>query len=508
MILDRALDLPNGRAIVGDDTFLLWSEVIDSLRRAVFQIRRGSAHASVAIWGANGPEALMAHAAVVLAGASVVPINFHLLPAEAVSIMVRSEIDLIICDAERSQSAIEYASNHAISVVVWGSAEAVSSGTKSWSEWLLEGNSDDINLDIKCRPYIMFTSGTSGTPKMVKITNQFGLPGTVRDYISACVALPFTQGSHLVVGPLYHTGPISGVRALLAGQKVVIPSRFDAERTLSLIESEKIAATVMVPTHFARLLALPSEVRQRYDLSSIGYVAHTGASCPPAIKREMISWWGPVLVDAYGATESGTICRIGSKEWLERPGSVGRVLGSIVRAFAYSPEGHELPAGEEGLLYFEDSRGIGIIYDDDPEKTRTAHIRPGVFTLGDIGYVDEDGYVFITDRGSDMIISGGVNIYPAEAENILISHPAVEDAIVVAINDTDLGEVAGAVVVIKSGAKVSSQELIHFCRENLSIYKCPRDVVFVEALPRTAMGKVNKRGLGQIYWPSGLSKTR
>ena len=504
MILDRAAEDPDGRAVVGDRVALTWAEVDDTLRRAVHQMRRTPERTGVAVWAANAPEALLAQAAGVLAGASVVPVNFHLLPAEALSIIGRSGANLIMCDVERAEAAAAFGAQTGIPVVVWGAEKGVPAGARQWEEWLAESQAEDIDLSVECRPYIMFTSGTSGVPKMVKITNQFGLPGTVQEHLAACAALPFTQGSHLVVGPLYHTGPISGVRALLAGQKVVVPSRFDPERTLRFIEEEQISSTVMVPTHFSRLLALPGQTREAYDLSSIDYVAHTGAACPPPVKRDMIEWWGPVLVEAYGATESGTICRIDSTEWLARPGSVGRVLGAFARAFAISDDGAELPPGVPGHLYFEDSRGIGIVYDDDPEKTKRAHLREGVFTLGDIGYVDEEGYIFITDRGSDMIISGGVNIYPAEAENVLSGHPAVHDVIVVAVPDQDLGELSGAVVVLNEGATITEAELITFCREHLSTYKCPRAVAFTDSLPRTAMGKVSKRGLGNVYWPNGI----
>ena len=504
MILDRVAVSPDGRAVVGDHIALTWKEVGDILKRAVHQLRKDPARTGVAVWAANGPETLLSQAAASLAGASVVPINFHLLPAEAVSIISRSGADLILCDHARSEVAAAYGAERAIPVVVWGADGELPAGARRWEDWLAESAAEDIDVTIESRPYIMFTSGTSGIPKMVKITNQFGLPGTVQDYLAACEALPFTKGSHLVVGPLYHTGPISGVRALLAGQKVVVPSRFDAEGTLALIHDEQISSTVMVPTHFSRLLALSDETRGKYTLSSIDYVAHTGAACPAATKRGMIEWWGPVLVEAYGATESGTICRIDSNEWLTRPGSVGRAMGAFVRAFAASSEGVELPSGVPGHLYFEDSRGLGIVYDDDPEKTSRAHLRPGVFTLGDIGYVDEEGYIFITDRGSDMIISGGVNIYPAEAENVLSSHPEVHDVIVVAVPDKDLGEVAGAVVVLHEDSSATESELIAFCRGQLSTYKCPRAVVLVDELPRTAMGKVNKNGLGELYWPSGI----
>ena len=179
----------------------------------------------------------------------------------------------------------------------------------------------------------------------------------------------------------------------------------------------------MVPTHFVRLLALPEDVRARYDVSSLRLVAHTGASCPIDVKRRMIEWFGPVLQDSYGATEVGTTCTISSEEWLEHPGSVGRAVPPF-RAIVVDDDDNEVPPGTEGRLYFEDATGRGIVYPGDPEKTAQAHLRPGVFTLGEIGYITDDGFVYITDRFSDMIVSGGVNIYPAEAEQVLDRAPA------------------------------------------------------------------------------------
>ena len=272
----------------------------------------------------------------------------------------------------------------------------------------------------------MYTSGTTGRPKGVELPpTMFAGGGTMREHVAALRPSPFAAfGTHLVVGPMYHTGPLSGVRLLAAGIPVVVLGRFDAEGVLRAIDTHRVETTVMVPTHFVRLLALPDDVKQRYDVSSLQLVTHTGASCPVDVKRQMIEWWGPVLQDAYGATEVGTTCTISSAEWLEHPGSVGRAVPPF-SVLVVDDDGQEVPAGTEGRLYFEDATGRGIVYPGDPEKSAKAHLRPGVFTLGEIGYVTDDGFVYITDRFSDMIVSGGVNIYPAEAEQVLIEHPGV-----------------------------------------------------------------------------------
>jgi acyl-coenzyme A synthetase/AMP-(fatty) acid ligase len=257
----------------------------------------------------------------------------------------------------------------------------------------------------------------------------------------------------------------------------------------------------MVPAHFQRLLALPDTVRARYDVSSLRQVVHTGAACRIDVKRAMIAWWGPVLVEAYGGTESGTTNLITSAEWLLKPGSVGRAVPPL-QAMAISDDGRELGPGATGVLYFKDPTGRGIVYHNDPEKTAQAHREPGVFTLGDVGHIDGDGYVFITDRVSDMIVSGGVNIYSAEVEQALIQHEGVEDVAVIGVPNEEMGEEVKALVVAKAGVAIDTAELTRFCREHIAGYKCPRSFEFVADVGRNLMGKINKRELRRPYWPS------
>jgi long-chain acyl-CoA synthetase len=300
---------------------------------------------------------------------------------------------------------------------------------------------------------------------------------------------------------MYHTGPLSGMRLLVAGVPSVILGRFDAEATLAAIDRHRTGTAVMVPTHFVRLLALPEAVKARYDVSSMRVVAHTGAKCPVDVKRAMIEWWGPVFTDSYGATEVGTTCTISSEEWLAHPGSVGRAVPPFT-AVVLDEEGAEVPAKVEGRLYFRDATGRGIVYPNDPDKTAAANLEPGLFTLGEIGYVDDDGYVFITDRFSDMVVSGGVNLYPAEAEQVLINHPAVADVACIGVPHAEKGEEMKALVILRSGmAAPAPAELLAWCRERLSHYKCPRSLDYVSDLGRSAMGKINKAALRAPYWP-------
>jgi long-chain acyl-CoA synthetase len=254
----------------------------------------------------------------------------------------------------------------------------------------------------------------------------------------------------------------------------------------------------MVPTHFTRLLDLPAEVRARYDVSSLATVAHTGSACPADVKRAMIDWFGPVLVESYGGSEIGTVCRITSEEWLAHPGSVGRAVEPF-EVVVLDESGAELGPGAVGVLGFRTPAGREIAYHGDPEKTRAAYLAPGVATLGDVGYVTADGFVHITDRVADMVVSGGVNLYPAESERALQQHPHVIDVAVIGVPDRDLGEALHALVVPTDPAP-DPAALDDWCREHLASYKCPRSYEFVGTLPRNVMGKIDKRALRRPYW--------
>ena len=371
-----------------------------------------------------------------------------------------------------------------------------------WDAWLASSVPGAPSLDIEPRPNLLYTSGTTGRPKGTELPpTMFAGGRTMAEHLEGLKANRFAQfGTHLVVGPMYHTGPLSGMRLLVAGIPSVILAKFDAEATLQAIDTYKTESAVMVPTHFVRLLALPDDVRAKYDVSSMKSVAHTGAKCPVDVKRSMIEWWGPVLTDAYGATEVGTTCSITSTEWLAHPGSVGRCIPPFSPR-VYDDEGTLLGPNVEGRLFFADATGRGVVYPNDPEKSAAAHIEPGVFTLGEIGYVDDDGYVFITDRFSDMIVSGGANIYPAEAEQVLAKHPAVLDVACIGVPNREMGEELKALIILRDPANPpAASEVIGYCRDNLSHFKCPRSVEFVTDIGRNTMGKVNKRALRAPYW--------
>jgi long-chain acyl-CoA synthetase len=277
--------------------------------------------------------------------------------------------------------------------------------------------------------------------------------------------------------------------------------RFDAAASLALIERHRVTHSQWVPTMFVRLLRLPESTRQRHDLSSHRIAVHAAAPCPPQIKRQMIDWWGPILYEYYSGTEGNGQTAIGPEEWLEHPGSVGRPVFGAVHILG--PDGEELPAGSTGQVYF--SGGPRFEYYNDPQKTAAAYDGHGRSTLGDIGYLDGDGYLYLTDRVSHMIISGGVNIYPREVEDVLVAHPAVQDAAVFGIPHEEFGEeVKAAVELVKNPAgnapEISAGELIDYCRERLAHLKCPRSIDFHDSLPRHQTGKLYKEVLKQPYW--------
>ncbi len=503
-----AVDRPDEVALRDDDVTLGWAQVNDILNRVVNGLGELDLGPDrrVAVFAENSVETVLAHLGGLLAGASTVPVNFHLNTDEVTYILQDSGARAVFVGPGTVSIGLEAAGRAGVPVVI-GWRVSGETEVRPWEDWLAAADPAEPSPDIEPRPNLMYTSGTTGRPKGVELPpTMFAGGGTMTEHVAALATSPFAAfGTHLVVGPMYHTGPLSGVRLLAAGIPVVVLGRFDAESVLRAIDTHRAATTVMVPTHFIRLLSLPEEVRARYDVSSLQLVAHTGASCPIDVKHKMIDWFGPVLQDSYGATEVGTTCTISSEEWLQHPGSVGRAIPPF-RVIVVDDEEREVPAGTEGRLYFEDATGRGIVYPGDPEKTARAHLRPGVFTLGEIGYVTDDGFVYITDRFTDMIVSGGANIYPAEAEQVLIEHPQVDDVAVIGVPNRDMGEEVKALVVPSDpDAPPAAEELIAWCRERLAGYKCPRTVDIVETIGRTAMGKVNKRELRKQFWETAGS---
>lgn len=481
-----------------------WAELDPILNRttnALLSLAGASQTRRIAVFARNSAETMIAYLASLEAGVSSVPVSFHLTQGEVEYILRDSGATALFIGPETAEVGLAAAREAGIAQVIGWRCEG-RENIVDWHAWLASASAEDPPIDTPMMVHLHYTSGTTGRPKAAETPPGY-LPrvGTVAALAQTLRARALPAPT-LVAGPLYHTGPLGSVRNMLGGVSAVVMESFDPQEVLRIIEQYGIGNSVMVPTHFQRLLELPADVRSRYDLSSLKRLAHTGAACPVAVKQGMIDWIGPILFDAYGATEAGTTNMITSEEWLRKPGSVGRAL-SPFEVLILDEGDDPLPANQVGRLFFRDTTGRGVIYHNDPVKTAEAHISPGVFTLGEMGYVDEDGYVFITDRVSDMIVSGGVNIYPAEAEHVLMRHPLVADVAVIGIPDKDMGEAAHALIIAVDRADPpTADQLNRFCREALAGYKCPRSYEMVEDIGRSAMGKVNKRQLRQKYWPT------
>lgn len=349
---------------------------------------------------------------------------------------------------------------------------------------------------------MLYSSGTTGRPKGIKperpmgpLAQETGLTKIGRENYHMngnCI--------YLSPAPLYHAAPLRWCMTVhRLGGTTIIMERFDAEETLKLIELHRVTHAQFVPTHFVRLLKLPEEIRSRYDVSSLRSIVHAAAPCPVPVKQDMIRWWGPIIHEYYAGTESNGYTAITSEEWLERPGSVGRSLWGEVKIC--DDDDNVLPPSSEGLIYF--ANGPKFFYHNDPEKTKEATNRHGWTTLGDIGWLDEGGYLYLTDRKTFMIISGGVNIYPQEIENMLITHPKITDVAVIGAPDEDLGEKVVAVIqpaCWEEAGDELAEEIIAYARNHLSHVKAPRKIDFIQEMPRLPTGKLPKRLIRDPYW--------
>jgi long-chain acyl-CoA synthetase len=350
---------------------------------------------------------------------------------------------------------------------------------------------------------MLYSSGTTGRPKGVR---RAGQPDPAIDAANPLANIGMMLYGwtpdlvYLSPAPLYHAAPLGWSMAVQAlGGTVVLMERFDAEDALRFIEKYKVTTAQWVPTHFVRMLKLPQDVRERYDMSSLISVFHAAAPCPVPVKEQMIAWWGPIVHEYYAGTEGNGFCIINSAEWLAHKGSVGRGLTAQVRIC--DEEGEPLPPRAEGLVFFEG--GGQFEYHGDPAKTAEARNKHGWTTLGDVGWLDEEGYLYLTDRKSFMIISGGVNIYPQEIENLLVTHPKVADAAVVGAPDEEMGEKVVAVIQPmdwEGDHEALRGELMAYARANLSHVKAPRVMDFMQELPRHPTGKLYKRLIRDAYW--------
>jgi acyl-CoA synthetase (AMP-forming)/AMP-acid ligase II len=498
----RAETTPDDIALVDDSTRLSWAQVAADMERAAGALLAAvGADQRASVLGENAVATLVAHAAALTVGVGTVATSRQLRTSELVDQYADAGVAAVITGPASLAEVGAAAAERDVPTVVVHGTDAVPPAV-AWTDWLAAAPPVRAGSGQRPpRPLLVYTSGTTGRARGAEVRWTTELPQTADDYVAAITKeSAFPPGPHLVVGPLQHNAPLTSIRHLLAGEPVIVLGRFDAERVLALIEQHRVTSSVMVPTHLQRLLQLPTDVRTRYDVSSVRLVSQTGSACPPATKLAMIEWFGPVFVESYGGSESGTLCRIDSTEWLAHRGSVGRPRAPY-EVVVLDDDGAPLPVGQVGVLGFRAPEGRGPRFHADPEKTAKAYVAPGVFTLGDVGYVDADGYVFITDRIADMVVSGGVNLYPAESEKVLATHPAVAEVAVIGVPHPDLGEALLALVV-PAGDAPEPAELERFCREQLAAYKVPRDYEFRTELQYNAMGKLDKKALRAPYWGS------
>jgi long-chain acyl-CoA synthetase len=355
---------------------------------------------------------------------------------------------------------------------------------------------------------MLYSSGTTGRPKGIKKqfeNNRIEAPNPLLRILCADMCGMNADSIYLSPAPLYHAAPLRfNMMAITLGGTSVIMESFDAEDFLKLVEKHGITQSQLVPTMFVRMLKLPDEIRMRYDVSSLQGAIHAAAPCPIDVKARMIEWWGPILIEYYAGSEGNGVTVSTSQQWLEHRGTVGRAVVGKVKIL--DENDREQPVGQIGAVYFADAPAFS--YHNDPDKTKRAYNARGWSTLGDVGYVDDEGFLYLTDRKSYMIISGGVNIYPQETEDVLITHPGVADVAVFGVPNEEMGEEVKAVVQPHDMSRANKEleaELMVFCRKHLSPIKCPRSIDFEAELPRTPTGKLVKRHLRDRYWPKKAS---
>jgi long-chain acyl-CoA synthetase len=427
-------------------------------------------------------------------------ISTHLSPDEATYILDNCDAILLIA-SQRTAGLASAACARAFSVKHRLMVNGDTSDFVSYEKSRDEQPARPI-LDERAGIDMLYSSGTTGRPKGVTVEYDPKDITTIQPALRSLITMfNFTADAiYLSTAPLYHAAPLRfNMMTMFQGGTAIIMEKFDAATALDLIRDYRITHSQWVPIMFSRMLALADSVRQRADVSSMRYAIHAAAPCPVAVKQAMIDWWGPILYEYYGSTEAVGISVITSSEWLTHQGSVGRAIVGKAR-IVDEQTGQELPIGQTGALYFSD--GPGVKYHKDPEKTASIRNEKGWYCVGDIAYLDEEGYIYLTDRKAFMIISGGVNIYPQETEHVLMNHPKVADVAVIGVPNTEFGEEVKAVIQLREyrdACESLAAELIQFCRERISHIKCPRSIDFMERLPRLDNGKLYKQKLKERY---------
>ncbi len=495
-LLDQARARPDVVAVDDGETQRTFAELVERSTRVAHFLRDEAGlapgqHAAVLM--ENRSEYVEIVVGAILAGVWLTPINWHLAKDEIAYIVEDSGAKVVFADEA-----------HAETVRAAGAPRVVTVGD-AYEAALDAASSEPIDLAGPPGGTMIYTSGTTGRPKGVKRARKPTLGEALAYQCEMGRAYGLDgSGPHLITGPMYHAAPLLfALYDQANGAPIVILRRWDERTALRTLTEREIVHTHMVPTMFVRLLRLPEAERAAFRAPKLRLVMHGAAPVSVPVKQRMIEWFGPVLLEYWGATEGGVNSLATSEEWLDHPGTVGRVLPGF-DVFARDDAGHRLPPGETGALYCRHERIAQVFeYHGAPEKTAEAHPEPHLFTIGDVGSVDAEGWVYLADRKSHMIISGGVNIYPAEVEQVLQEHPAVADVAVFGVPDDEWGESVKAAVELRPGhapGEGLAEEILGFGRERLARYKVPRSIDFEERLPRHDSGKLYTRKLRDPYW--------
>ena len=525
LLTDKLDDRGDALAVVDESSQCTFGELNDRVNRIIHATGAAGVGVgdTVAVLCGNRRELVEVTLAGIHAGWVVVPVNWHWVADELLHVLTDSGAVALFVEGDFVPVAVDalgrMGNGCSLRVVIdpgdAHSDELAAAGFAGFEDVVASGSPDEPTDQCTGGP-MFYTSGTTGFPKGVR----GGLNRTGEDIVLwelvagsfvGMLGLP-AGGVTLLDGPMYHSAQwvFAMLPLMSGGSTLVMRPHFDPAATLAAIDTHDVTNIHLVPTQFVRMLKLPDAVRRSFDGSSLVTVMHGAAPCPPDVKRQMLAWWGPVVSEYYGGTEGGFLTMISGAEWLERPGSLGRAT-PMADVYVFDDDGQPCAPGVSGQIWFGSKVGADFEYHNDPDKTAAAHRPDGLGTLGDIGYLDDDGYLFMSDRKIDMIISGGVNIYPAEIEGVLVGHRAVADAAVYGIPDDDFGEQVMASVELVDGFRHADgvspgdtadivSELLEHCRQHLAGYKVPRRLEVLSELPRQPTGKLYKRLLRDPHW--------
>ncbi|GAA1767034.1 AMP-binding protein [Luedemannella helvata] len=498
---------PHDQALADERDTRDWGELNARVNQWVHALRGVGLRTgdAVAIVAGNRVTTMEALLGCLHAGLTAVPVNWHLTVDEIAYQLRDSGARVVIADPATAPAvgrAVARSGSAALPLVMGVRDEG---GCQAVEPLLADASTGEPDGQV-CGSTMLYTSGTTGQPKGV-LNGLFSTGAPVRrvhsllSFAGSTLGVP-DEGTALLVGPWYHSAQLFfSLLPLLRGARLTLRQRFDAQATLAAIDAEQVATCHLVPTQFVRLLRLAEPVRSAFDGSSLRRVWHGGAPCPEDVKRRMLAWWGLCLVEYYAATEGGVVSLIDSVEWLRRPGSVGRTIAGT-EVLIVDADGAAVPVGTEGRVFIRRRPDRDFTYHNAPEKTAAAHLAPGVFTYGERGRVDAAGYLYLTGRDTDMILSGGVNIYPAEVESVLLDHEGVRDVAVLGIPDEEYGERVLAVVEVDVDRLPPDRvtyELDRHCRARLAGFKVPRVYQVLDELPREPTGKLRKQALREGY---------